>query len=437
MKNGFLQNLLARMSYRSLSIVAGISAFSAYTCMYAFRKAFTAATFSHAAFFGVDYKVLLVIAQVIGYMLSKFYGIKYIGALDPAKRGRSVLLLIGIAWVALLGFALTPAPYNIIFLLINGFPLGMIWGLVFGYLEGRKSTEFTAAVLSVSLIFASGFVKTIGRTLIESFAISEYWMPFATGLCFVPFLLISVWVLENVPPPTDDDKRFRIERKPMSAPERAAFLKRFLPGLILSVFTYVLLTIMRDLRDNFEVEIWAYLGISDKHIYSANDTVISLLVLMAISLLVLVRNNLRAFSIIHFFILSGCAMIIISTWLFNLSVIGPVVWMGACGLGLYLGYIPYNAVFFERLIATFRYKSNVGFIMYVSDSAGYLGSVSVLLFKEFSHSEQNWGEFFKTTAWIVAILGGLGALLSLIYFRAQAFRRSEKDRPEVLQLTST
>ncbi len=34
------------------------------------------------------------------------------------------------------------------------------------------------------------------------------------------------------------------------------------------------------------------------------------------------------------------------------------------GLGLYTGYIPYNAIFFERLIAVFRMSGNVGFLIY-------------------------------------------------------------------------
>jgi len=79
-------------------------------------------------------------------------------------------------------------------LFINGFPLGMIWGLVFGYLEGRRSTEFMAAVLSISLIFASGFVKTIGRTLMSSIHVNEYYMPFLTGALFVIPLLLFVFL---------------------------------------------------------------------------------------------------------------------------------------------------------------------------------------------------------------------------------------------------
>src|SRR5580704_18044393 len=172
---------VAKWPYGLLSVMAAVSSFGAYTSMYAFRKAFTAGTFTGLQYFHIDYKVWLVIAQIIGYTLSKFYGIKFISEIKPGQRAKSILLLVGIAWLALLLFAIVPAPYNIVFLFINGFALGLIWGLVFSYLEGRRSTEFMAAVLSISLIFASGFVKTVARTLMSSFHLSDYNMPFVTG----------------------------------------------------------------------------------------------------------------------------------------------------------------------------------------------------------------------------------------------------------------
>jgi hypothetical protein len=418
-----LKAAVANWPYWLVSVMAAVSAFGAYTSMYAFRKAFAAGTFTGQQYLHIDYKVWLVIAQIIGYTLSKFYGIRFIAEVKGAKRGLTILLLVGIAWLALLGFALVPAPYNIIFLFINGFPLGLIWGLVFGYLEGRRSTEFMAAVLSISLIFGSGFVKTIGQTLIHVYHVSEYNMPFFTGALFAIPLILFVFMLELMPPQTAEDKLLRAERKPMNATERKQFIIRFLPGIILTLIIYVLLTIMRDVRDNFEVEIWNSLGIKDRNIYAKIDTQISVIVLVAMSLLILVRKNLRAFSIIHLFIIGGCVLVGVSTLLFTLKLIGPVSWMTCAGLGLYLGYVPYNAIFFERMIATFHYKSNVGFVMYVADSMGYLGSVSVLLVKEFGRPNISWGAFFKEGVLVVAIVGGICGILSLIYFLQSARRQ--------------
>ncbi|RYY26585.1 MAG: hypothetical protein EOP41_04475 [Sphingobacteriaceae bacterium] len=117
-----LRAKIAQWPYVLVSVFAAVSAFGTYTSMYAFRKAFAAATFTGQHYFQVDYKVWLVIAQVIGYMCSKFYGIRFIAEVNPQNRARYILMLIGVAWAALFCFAFVPAPWNIVFLFINGFP---------------------------------------------------------------------------------------------------------------------------------------------------------------------------------------------------------------------------------------------------------------------------------------------------------------------------
>ena len=46
--------------------------------MYAFRKPYTAATYDQIEEFGLDYKEVLILTQVIGYTISKFIGIKFV-----------------------------------------------------------------------------------------------------------------------------------------------------------------------------------------------------------------------------------------------------------------------------------------------------------------------------------------------------------------------
>ena len=128
--------------------------------IFGFRKSFTVATFDGLTIGGYSYKTVLVICQMLGYLLAKFYGIKYISELKRNGRGKIIIVLTAISWLSWLFFAIVPLPYNIVFLFINGFPLGMLWGVVFSYVEGRRSTDFIGATLAVSFIFASGFVKS-------------------------------------------------------------------------------------------------------------------------------------------------------------------------------------------------------------------------------------------------------------------------------------
>ncbi|MEJ7913161.1 MAG: DUF5690 family protein, partial [Chitinophagaceae bacterium] len=59
---------------RYTSLLAAFVCFGAYTCIFAFRKAFNVAPYEGHRVLGLDYKVMIIITQVFGYMLSKFYG---------------------------------------------------------------------------------------------------------------------------------------------------------------------------------------------------------------------------------------------------------------------------------------------------------------------------------------------------------------------------
>ena len=407
-----------------VTLLAGGAALVTYACMYAFRKPFAAASFQGQQWLDVDYKVWLVVAQILGYMCSKFIGIGVIGGLRRDRRARLLLMLIGVAWLALLGFALVPAPWNIPFLFLNGLPLGMVWGLVFSYLEGRRTTEAMGAILASSFIMASGIVKSVGKWLLLA-GVSEFWMPFLTGLLFLPPLVIALHFLERIPEPDADDRRERSERLPMNRNERRAFVRRFLPGLALMILCYVALTVVRDFRDNFEAELFNDLGYGgNAGVFALIETPIALAVLALTAGLTWFRDNLRGLMALHGLMFAGLAVAGVSTLAFQSGTLPPLWWLALVGFGLYLAYVPFNCVFYERLIATFRVAGNVGFLMYLSDAFGYLGSVAVLLTKEFSGLQLSWTQFFAQTVLALAALGGACLLLSAVYFHHRATRRS-------------
>ncbi|MEP6684380.1 MAG: DUF5690 family protein [Parafilimonas sp.] len=412
------KNKLQQMPAWFISLYAALCSFAVYFCMYAFRKPFTAAGFTGLYFLKIDYKVWLVSAQLVGYMLSKFYGIRFIAGMQLHKRAKIVIVLIVFAWITLFLFAITPSPYNIILLLLNGFPLGMIWGLVFSYLEGRKATEFMGAVLCVSFIFSSGVVKTVGKSLIVDHHISEFWMPFYTASFFLIPLVLFTWLLNHMPAPTAKDIELRSERKPMTKQERKNFIATFLPGLIVIITTYVLLTILRDFRDNFSNELYNELGYENNpDIFTITETPVSLIVLTSMSLLIFIKNNIRAFLLNHLVIIVGYVIALAATIFFIYKIINPVWWMILIGSGLYMSYVPFNALFFERMIATYKVQSNVGFLMYVSDAFGYLGSVVILFLKEFSGVQLSWTNFFIRAVFTVTIIGITGTVIAAIYFK--------------------
>ena len=391
--------------------------FCTYASIFAFRKPFTVATFEGLKFWNISYQTLLIISQVMGYMLSKFYGIKFISELQRLGRWKTSLVLMGSAWLSLLLFAVLPAPWGMLCFFANGFVLGFMWGIIFSYVEGRRATDFIGVVLAVSFIFAGGFSRSVGKWVMLHLNVSEFWMPFVTACIFGVPLLLFYWLMEKAPLPDVDDVTERTVRQPMNKEERKRFIKNFGPGVVAFVLIYLLLTILRDLRDNYMSNMWNELGYSSSaSVFAKTETITSLIVLALIGTLVFVRNNFKAFRLIHILLLVSFAVTLIASLLFKLNIVNGAMWMQFTGLGLYIGYILFNSVYFERLLATFHIAGNVGFLIYLADAWGYLGSISVMLSKEFLKTELSWVNFYSTLAVVCASVGFITSVYCFSYF---------------------
>lgn len=402
----------------SFVIKASCAVFITYLSMYAFRKPFTAAQFNNIKLWGVNYKILLIIFQLIGYTLSKYFGIKIITELSASKRTITLIILMSVAWVSLLFFGLVPAPYNLPFMFLNGLPLGMIWGVVFSYIEGRRHTELLGVAMASSFIISSGIVKAVGSYLILNLQVAEMWMPFFTGLVFLPVLFLGVYLLHSLSVPNEEDINARTERVPMKSKERKTFYKHFAPGILFSVFIYVCLTVFRDLRDNFAVEFWNSIGLKNiPTMLVVSELPIAFLVIIIIGSMIFIKNNKNAFFINFLIVFIGGLLLLFSTLLFYKNFMSPTMWMIIVGFSMYLPYIAFHALFFERWIAYFKIKSNIGFLMYVADAAGYLGSTLVLLFKNFNNTQYSWVTFFTFSAILTSTIIIILSIANYIYFK--------------------
>ena len=410
--------LLKKNSELSLIIKAASAVFITYLSMYAFRKPFTAAQYYNIRLWGLDYKILLIITQLIGYTISKYFGIKIISELSANKRTITLITLMAVSWVSLLFFGIVPAPYNLPFIFLNGLPLGMIWGVVFSYIEGRRHTELLGVAMASSFIISSGIVKGVGSYLLLNLQVPEMWMPFFTGLIFLPVLFLGVYLLHTLSAPNEEDINARTERKPMDVHERKTFFKQFAPGIIFSVLIYVCLTVFRDLRDNFAVEFWNSIGMKNiPTMLVVSEVPIAILVIIIIGSMIFIKNNKNAFFINFLIVFVGGLLLFLSTLLFYNQLITATLWMIIVGFSMYLPYIAFHALFFERWIAYFKIKSNIGFLMYVADAAGYLGSTLVLLFKNFNNTNYSWVSFFTFSAMITSVIIIILSIANYIYFK--------------------
>lgn len=407
-----------------------IAAFGTYFCMYAFRKPFTTGTYEGEMLHGIHFKTLLIVAQVLGYMCSKFLGIKVISELRAASRQKLIIGLIVFAEAALLLFGVVPAPYNLWCLFLNGLPLGMVWGVVFSYLEGRRFTEVLGMGLSISLIVSSGYLKTIYFMVHEWLPrLDEYWLPAIIGLLFLPVFLFFVWMLRLIPSPTETDRALRVERKPMTKADKSNALRTYGWGIGGFVLLYVMLATMRDFRDNFSVEIWNEIEPGwNKNVFSITETICGVVVLLAIGSLSMIKSNYRGFAVTQYLIAAGLLLCGAATVLFNFGFVSPFNWMLWSGTGMFLAYTPIQVAVFERMIALFRIRSNAGFFVYICDANGYLGSVALLLFKEFLTPSLQWSVVLENFCLGLSVLGLIMLIISAHFFRVKLARGDGERR---------
>lgn len=409
--------------------------------MYAFRKPFAAATFEGATFLGsaVQLKTAIVISQIMGYALSKCIGIKICSEISAGGRAFALVVLVVWAQLALVLYGLVPNDFKVVAIFLNGLPLGMVWGMIVWYLEGRRTSELLLAGLSCSYILSSGMVKDFGRALMtgtiaeywsqvpwvgEVIAsglgqVSESWMPAVAGFHFLPIFLGSVWLLNQLPKPSQADVAERVARAPMGSADRFAFVREFMAGLIFLCIAYLFLTAYRDFRDNYQVELFDGLGYAyqtNKTIITRAETVVMFGVMIALALLNIIKDNrlglMAAFGIMIF----GLLLMGGSTLLLEAGIMNGFWWMICVGLGSYLAYVPYGSVLFDRLMASTRVVGTAVFAIYLADTIGYTGSVGVQLFKDLLGGELSRLSFFKSFTYFMSVLGVACLSYSCYYF---------------------
>jgi len=265
---------------------------------------------------------------------------------------------------------------------------------------------------------ASGVTKSVGKYLMVHLHVTEYWMPFATGALFILPMIIAVRWLEQTPPPTAEDLEMRHARLPMDANDRKTLFLGIWPGMLSIVCMYFILTAFRDYRDNFAADIWNDVGMGKNvEVFAQTEILIAIISLAVMACLFFVRNNVKAMKVVLLVMIAGLSMLGLGTYFFQQDIIkDPFVWMVLIGLGAYIAYIPVGSILFERIIASLEYRSNAGFLIYIADTAGYAGSILLLLYKEFYFHDSTVIEFFILFSYATAAVGVVSLLFSYRYF---------------------
>ena len=398
-----------------------------YSLVYALRKPYTAASFDGLTFLGTDYKVAVTTIQILGYVIAKFFGIKIISELKKENRFRFFVGSAILAEAALIGFGLLSAPYNVVAMFVNGLSLGCMWGVIFSFIEGRKVTDILASLLGVSMVFSSGLAKSLGLFVMNEMQVGPFWMPAVIGGLALPVLAFTGYMLKRLPQPTAEDIALRNERVVLDGKGRVALFRKYAPILSLLFACNFMLLVLRDIKEDFLVNI---LDMSNQSswLFARIDTIVTLVILGIFALFIFCRSNIKALLSLMVLVITGCLTMTYVSFQYEAFVSRPITWLFIQSLSLYIAYLTFQTIFFDRFIACFRIKGNVGFFIALIDFIGYLGTVSLLSVKELLDIDLEWFVWFNH---IACFVGGICSILFviagvLIYRKYMQSRKTER-----------
>lgn len=392
----------------------GGTALLSYSLVYALRKPFTAAEFDGLTVAGMDYKIVVSIIQLVGYVCAKLLGIKYISELKKESRLKFIVGSAALSELSLLAFGMLPVPYNIVALFFNGLSLGCMWGVIFSFLEGRRTTDILASIMGVSMALSSGVAKSMGLYALNSLHVSEFWMPALVGALAFPLLCLMGWMMTRFPAPTAADIAARSVRVTLNGRQRRQLFRRYMPLLAMLFAANLLLTVQRDIKEDFIVCIVDVSTISS-WLFAKLDAIATIALLGIFALLAFSGNHLKVLCMLLGLSTAGmAALALLGAGVVQLPV---AWWLFLQTLCIDIAYLSFQTIFFERFVACFKIKGNVGFFIITIDFIGYVGTLALLLFKELKAPHVDWAVFYNDmslTVGVVCCIAFVGSTVWLV-----------------------
>lgn len=158
------------------------------------------------------------------------------------------------------------------------------------------------------------------------------------------------------------------------------------------------------------------------------DAVVTLIILLLFGLMSAVRSNIKVLCLLLVLVTCGTATLGFVAFNYDGLQLPPMTWLFLQSLSLYTVYLSFQTLFFERFIACFRIKGNVGFFIVTLDFIGYTGTVVVLVFKEFLNPDINWLDFYNLMSDYVGIVCSVAFLCSAVYL-VQRYHKENASGP--------
>lgn len=131
-------------------------------------------------------------------------------------------------------------------------------------------------------------------------------------------------------------------------------------------------------------------------------------------------------------VVTGCLTMTYVSANYETLNLSPVAWLFVQSLSLYIAYLTFQTIFFDRFIACFKIKGNVGFFIAIIDFIGYVGTVSLLSIKEMFKVDLEWFALFNKMAMTVGVLGTvIFTLAGLLIYRRYQMMNGKKEKQNI------
>ena len=277
-----------------LILWAGGAALLSYSLVYALRKPYTAASFDGLTFMGTDYKIAVTTIQILGYVIAKFFGIKLISELKRENRFRF-----------------------------------FVW----------------SAVLAEAALISSGVAKSFGLFAMNDMHIDQFWMPAVIGGFALPLLVLMGYLLKRLPRPTTEDIELRNERVTLDHNGRKALFLKYAPILTLLFVGNFMLLVLRDIKEDFLVNI-IDMSNQSSWLFARIDTVVTLIILGIFAAFIFFRSNIKALMTLMGLVIAGCLVMTYVSLSYESLDLQPVTWLFIQSLCLYIAYLTFQTIFF-------------------------------------------------------------------------------------------
>ena len=193
--------------------------------------------------------------------------------------------------------------------------------------------------------------------------------------------------------------------------------------LIMLFAANLLLTIQRDVKEDFIVCIIDVSTISS-WAFAQIDSIATLVLLATFALLATTYDHLKVLCILLILSTLGMGTLAFLGINFHHINLPTTIWLFGQSLCLDMAYLSFQTIFFERFIACFKIRGNVGFFIITIDFVGYLGTLALLLFKEFYASHIDWQSFYNHMSFWIGIVCCIAFMGSFVYM-IQAKKRKQ------------